>query len=74
MEMMENCTIFSMKIDGTRAELNRTEIRKKVTDSLRKRSSARKEYDKEYHRENRDTRLVKMKQHYQENETRGWFK
>ena len=67
MESVENCTIFSKKRDGTRVELDRTEIRHKVCGGLRKRSSAQKEYAKEYRLENRDLRLVQMKQYHLDN-------
>ena len=87
MKSLENCTIFSKKIDGNRVELDRAEIRNKVCGGLRKRSRAQKEYGKEYrlenrelisakkkkyYQENRDTKLVQMKQYY--HETRYWLK
>ena len=78
MESLENCTIISKRRDGTRAELDKAEIRHKVGIFLRKRSrvqyeynrenrDAKSAYDKQYYQENRDTISVQTKQYHQKN-------
>ncbi|EJK45697.1 hypothetical protein THAOC_35676, partial [Thalassiosira oceanica] len=71
MESLEGRKIFSNKIDGNLVELSRAEIRQRVSNHLRMRSSAWKEYVKSYNKayrhENRDEILAYKKRYHQEN-------